>query len=85
MYTSNRSGTPLCRAYQDGSCKEHVNVHGLPMCARNKSLAHQCAKCLGKHPAYPQGGEACGAKESNRTLAVGRGKGRGGWRGGKVR
>ena len=80
FYTSNRSGTPLCRAYQDGSCKEHTYVQGLPMCARNKKLAHMCAKCLGRHPAYPEGGEQCSAKDSNRSLAIadGKGKGRGG-------
>ena len=75
LYTTNRSGTWLCRAYQDGSCKEHAMVSGLPMCARNKKLAHQCAKCLGRHPANPAGGEACSAQDSNKTLAIQMGKG----------
>ena len=81
LYTTNRSGTQLCRSYQDGSCKEHAMVSGLPMCARNKRLAHQCAKCLGRHPANPAGGEACSTRDSNKTIAIQQGKGTGKSRG----
>lgn len=39
---TNRRGIPLCKGFQDNSCKE-INAHQL--CAAGGRHAHQCANC----------------------------------------
>ena len=40
--TTNRSGHPLCRGFQDGSCTHGSNG----ICGRDGRMRHQCANCL---------------------------------------
>jgi len=83
LYLMNRRGTPLCAAFQSGDCVDITKKGGAPMCVRDSSRIHQCAKCLGAHPANPKDGPACAVPDSNKTLGKGFGKtcgkGRGKW------
>ena len=40
---SNRKGRRLCPGFQDGSCTDTV---GTATCGKDRSMTHQCAKCL---------------------------------------
>jgi len=87
-FASNRRGVQLCQEFQTGDCTEITRVNGAPMCAKDSSKVHQCAKCFGLHPARPKDGPPCKQPESNKQkkrdfgyFPKGRGKGgrRGRW------
>ena len=46
-YKSNRTGYPLCSAFNEGSCTSTVQGS---WCGTNRDHAHQCSRCLGSHP-----------------------------------
>ena len=46
-YTSNRTGYPLCAAYNDGRCE--TTAQG-GWCPSAWDTVHQCSRCLGQHP-----------------------------------
>jgi len=80
-FVTNRGGTPLCFAYQTGECTEVTMVNNVPRCSRDTSRAHQCARCLGSHPAKPKEGTACAVPPSQKTIrrdSWGKSRGKGG-------
>ena len=73
-WTTNRKGAQLCGKFQLGEC----NVLPCPVNSRN---AHQCARCLGNHPAKDcqsqGGGQSAGSKGTkNQGKKGGGGKGK---------
>ena len=90
-FWTNKRHKQLCRGYQTGQCHS-AGRHNL-VCPVNSAERHQCAKCLGEHPAnsnlcnspgyqhddgpQPKGGR--GGKGGGK----GRGRGKGGKNGGK--
>jgi len=65
-FSSNRRGIQLCQEFQTGDCTEITRVNGAPMCAKDSSKVHQCARCFGLHPARPKDGQPCKQPESNK-------------------
>ena len=41
-FTTNRNGWGLCKDFQTGNCRNSGNCY----CPKNRSLAHQCSRCL---------------------------------------
>lgn len=76
LLTHNRAGTRLCAAYQRGECPESGHRYNTA-CPRDRSLRHQCAKCLQPgHGASSCTGQAAG--EPSRKKGSGKGaKGKG--------
>ncbi len=68
-WTTNRRGAPLCSKFQLGEC----TVLPCPVNARN---AHQCARCLGSHPAKDcqASTSSKGTKGQNKKGGGGKGK-----------
>eukprot|EP00971_Amphidinium_carterae_P182939 3630282-Amphidinium_carterae.1 len=62
-YRKNRSGTTLCSDYQEGNCVDRPG-----RCPKNSDWAHQCAKCLGNHPA-----KSCSGRSLRRAPRATRG------------
>jgi len=80
-FVANHGGTPLCFAYQTGECTEVTMVNNVPRCSCDTSRAHQCARCLGSHPAKPKDGTACVVPPPQKTIrrdSWGKGRGKGG-------
>ena len=77
-YNLNRTGHPLCSAFQSGDCKATVNGS---WCAADPSKAHQCARCL----SVAHGENQCQHKEPPQVnfLKMGKSRGKGKDKGGR--
>ena len=69
VFTTNRTGAPLCADFQRGACQGVSN--GI-QCPRDSSKVHLCEKCLGQHP-----GSSCTntPRPNSASRAAGRGRG----------
>ena len=73
LYSTNRAGTGLCRAFNEGNCPcDKVGPDG--RCT--SGYAHQCSKCLDNHSAAN-----CTAQPRDFQGGKGKGKGKGGGKG----
>ena len=89
LYTTNRSGTPLCGPFQTGACGNALRDG---MCPADRSSSHQCQRCLGNNHGLnncPYSSMPLSNKSKRSHLGSskggGKGKGKGGGKKGKGR
>ena len=75
FYVTSRQGTPLCLAYNQGTCDAAVNGH---VCPRDSGKTHLCSRCLsGDH----NGTQCRHTSATSGPKRPGKGDGKGGMKG----
>ena len=79
-FSKNRAGNKLCDDFQTGACGEASRGNH---CPNNRSLIHQCRKCLSPHHGADGPAGPCNGKGPSAQMYPNKGKGKGGGKGKK--
>ena len=74
LFSHNRRDVPLCPGFQKGQCHSRA---GSSACPKDRSLVHQCAKCLHEKHGAERCSNDMAAEPPSKRLKGGKGKGKG--------